>query len=1648
MKNTIFYTIKSVLKYWYTFSCYLKAGFSSFFWTNAFTKKLVFYGTLLLLGLGFSSNSYGQFVGSSAVKAGFGVDGDAYANLVQFGNLDPPPPIPHPLTPLTGTDDWFKIVVPTPPPSPFNGSGLGVIEQSLTGVVGNPTFDIVAAINANSNTSFVKRQSFPPLSFVPGLDKDNNIVDYLWIDAVYGRDGNSAQGNKDSSIFTSTADKNSDNPNTWVLGSGSVPQKDDIIDVMAHLRGVGEPDEAKGTPFSTLWAFAAATLRETSGSKHIDFEFFRTLVTINQEGTQFVNTGTKDPITGLYTEGGRTAFTFNDNGTVDVPGSIIVSIDYENGGTKADVRIRVWMEESVFNSVNSLPLARPFNVVPGTFVKGEGSGNFGYGRIEAKDQDTNIFGRVNAEGSTLATPWGTLFGEKATFSNEYQSFQHVEIGINLSAFGLDKRGSENPCENILGSLLVKTRSSAGGQSDSFTSELKDFAGPFPFGNTIAPPGITPLDLTVCANSDNNQTFDFDDRIIVVGDGTITFYATEEDRDAGTNAITSASSPSKDFYPVLAGVTKKIYVRGGTTNAACFSKAEFTITVNAVPGAPTAGPNSRCGTGTVSLTASGCTGTLNWYAAASGGSSLGTGSPFVTASISTTTSYYVSCTSAAGCEGPRTEVVATINAIPGAPTAGPNSRCGTGTVSLTASGCTGTLNWYAASSGGSSLGTGSPFVTASISTTTSYYVSCTSAAGCEGPRTEVVATINAIPGAPTAGPNSRCGTGTVSLTASGCTGTLNWYAASSGGSSLGTGSPFVTASISTTTSYYVSCTSAAGCEGPRTEVVATINPGPGAPTAGPNSRCGTGTVSLTASGCTGTLNWYAAASGGSSLGTGSPFVTASISTTTSYYVSCTSAAGCEGPRTEVVATINAIPGAPTAGPNSRCGTGTVSLTASGCTGTLNWYAASSGGSSLGTGSPFVTASISTTTSYYVSCTSAAGCEGPRTEVVATINAIPGAPTAGPNSRCGTGTVSLTASGCTGTLNWYAASSGGSSLGTGSPFVTASISTTTSYYVSCTSAAGCEGPRTEVVATINPGPGAPTAGPNSRCGTGTVSLTASGCTGTLNWYAAASGGSSLGTGSPFVTASISTTTSYYVSCTSAAGCEGPRTEVVATINAIPGAPTAGPNSRCGTGTVSLTASGCTGTLNWYAASSGGSSLGTGSPFVTASISTTTSYYVSCTSAAGCEGPRTEVVATVNPNPILIVTNPASVCSPLTVDLTAASVTVGSTLYGATLTYWTNASATVELANPNAVSVSGTYYIKATTTASCYDIEAVSVLIETCGGPLCTYTQGAYGNSGGKYCDGTTGGIPTADLITQALTNAGYSIRVGKPGHSVIMNLGDESCIIDVLPGGGKAKELGVADDINICALPSSYLKNGKINNVLLSQTIALALNVNITSPSELGAFILQAGTLATAKPVGGCGTSVTKDEICGYYDENNIWIPTENEYTRRTFSAAVIEAIKGDKTVAGLLDLANRALANVDGIKNSEDDVSLSEIAGAVGSINEVFDECAIFKGWIVECPPKPGNSSTTSKIELAGFTASPVPFEDQLTIRYDFDYQSDVKIEVFNAQGILILSKNDTNSYLNKEISLSLNVNRGQEQVFIVKLTTDRGSSTKKVMSSK
>lgn len=69
-----------------------------------------------------------------------------------------------------------------------------------------------------------------------------------------------------------------------------------------------------------------------------------------------------------------------------------------------------------------------------------------------------------------------------------------------------------------------------------------------------------------------------------------------------------------------------------------------------------------------------------------------------------------------------------------------------------------------------------------------------------------------------------------------------------------------------------------------------------------------------------------------------------------------------------------------------------------------------------------------------------------------------------------------------------------------------------------------------------------------------------------------------------------------------------------------------------------------------------------------------------------------------PNLVITNPVEVCYPNTVNLTTASVTEGSNLYGGALSYWVDADATIPLINPNAVNTSGTFYVKASSLPNC--------------------------------------------------------------------------------------------------------------------------------------------------------------------------------------------------------------------------------------------------------------------------------------------------------------------------------------------------------------
>ncbi|MBX3238616.1 MAG: gliding motility-associated C-terminal domain-containing protein [Chitinophagaceae bacterium] len=88
-------------------------------------------------------------------------------------------------------------------------------------------------------------------------------------------------------------------------------------------------------------------------------------------------------------------------------------------------------------------------------------------------------------------------------------------------------------------------------------------------------------------------------------------------------------------------------------------------------------------------------------------------------------------------------------------------------------------------------------------------------------------------------------------------------------------------------------------------------------------------------------------------------------------------------------------------------------------------------------------------------------------------------------------------------------------------------------------------------------------------------------------------------------------------------------------------------------------------------------------------------------------TVIPATVD----LVIHDPAAVCSPQTVDLTAAAIVAGSTP-GLTFTYHNTAADTEEISNPSAigsaVALDRNYYIKATNTCGDEDVKPVRVVI----------------------------------------------------------------------------------------------------------------------------------------------------------------------------------------------------------------------------------------------------------------------------------------------------------------------------------------------------
>lgn len=288
--------------------------------------------------------------------------------------------------------------------------------------------------------------------------------------------------------------------------------------------------------------------------------------------------------------------------------------------------------------------------------------------------------------------------------------------------------------------------------NSFTSTLQN---PTPFAATITPntAGIyivtmTRLDgkkidayTTVVVNTGtlpDVPTVDLEQPTCTVATGTITVLTPIPDNvlKYSINGLTYTN-----ISGIFTFVSSGTYSVTAKNASGCISPA-LSVTINAQPVTPIAptgtAAQSFCSGTSPTVASLSATGSgIQWYNAASGGSPLST-----TDALTTGNHYYASQT-VGDCESTaRFDVTVAINANPAEPT-GTVSQSFCSGATVASLGATGSgIQWYAASSGGSSLATST-----ALSDGNHYYASQT-VSGCESvARFGVAVTINVAPAAP-------------------------------------------------------------------------------------------------------------------------------------------------------------------------------------------------------------------------------------------------------------------------------------------------------------------------------------------------------------------------------------------------------------------------------------------------------------------------------------------------------------------------------------------------------------------------------------------------------------------------------------------------------------------------------------------------------------------------------------------------------------------------------------------------------------------------------------------------------------------------------------------------------------------------------------
>jgi gliding motility-associated-like protein len=167
-------------------------------------------------------------------------------------------------------------------------------------------------------------------------------------------------------------------------------------------------------------------------------------------------------------------------------------------------------------------------------------------------------------------------------------------------------------------------------------------------------------------------------------------------------------------------------------------------------------------------------------------------------------------------------------------------------------------------------------------------------------------------------------------------------------------------------------------------------------------------------------------------------------------------------------------------------------------------------------------------------------------------------------------------------------------------------------------------------------------------------------------------------------------------------------------------------------------------------------------------------------------------------VVITNPAAVCYPSTVNLSAASVTAGSTA-GLTFTYWTDAAAMVPYTTYTAATA-GTYYIKGDNLAGCTQVKPVVVTVNV--PPTATITY-----AGTPFCKSINTPQQVTLTGTGSYTGGTYSAPSGLTLNTINGSVTPSSSnagtyiVTYTIPASGACPENPVTTSVTIVAVPTA-------------------------------------------------------------------------------------------------------------------------------------------------------------------------------------------------------------------------------------------------------